>query len=250
MSQVEEVFQRDNILSMLRAIAELHRNLNVTLKLNARNQRWPASRQGMVDAIAAIAWFLDKLDGFGDHAYAMNEFSSALADIDRGATHAIFATRRTGKPPDNTDLMCARARVAIAVAYMMHGTGAERSKDEIASEIAMRQPSLALIRRRMNNDKPLSASIVSWYESFNGGEVKNQEARDLYRTYQHLLVSARRSGKLSSMFLNDMAQQQLHLAAKFLPMTKAQALHASPSINLKKVPTAKSAKEGRRVRGV
>ena len=105
---------------------------------------------------------------------------------------------------------------------MMHGAAGQGTKEEIANEIAMKQPSLERIRRRTTSEKPLSASIVSWYESFNEGEVKNQEARDLYRTYQHLLVSARRSGKLSSAFLKRIAQQNFkiddldHVADKYI----------------------------------
>jgi hypothetical protein len=248
MSQVDEVFQHENIYTILRAIAELHRNLDTALKFKARKQLWPANRNAMIKSLASIAWFFDKLEGFGDHAYVFNEFSSALADLDRGSVHAIFAAKAIGKPPDNTDLMCARARVAIAVAYMMRADGGERTKEDIANEIAMKHQGLGRIRRRVTSDQPLSASIVSWYEAFNEGEVKNQEARDLYRTYQHYSAISNRGGKLSPESLNRIAQQQLHLAAEFVPMTKAEALGLSNFIEVKKVP--ERPKGVRRRRGV
>jgi hypothetical protein len=190
----------------------------------------------MVGALVAIAWFFEKLEGFGAYANVLNEFSSALADLDRGSVHAVFAAKAIGKPPDNTDLMCARARVAIAVAYMMRAGGRGRKKEDIANEIAMKHQGLRRIRKHPTSDKPLSSSILSWYNDFNQGKGKNQEARDLYRTYQHGLVSSSRGGKLSPASLNDIAQQQLHLAADFVPMTKAEALTLGNFIEVKRVP--------------
>jgi hypothetical protein len=237
MNQVDEVFQHENIYTILRAIAELHRNLDAALKRKARTQLWPAGRNGMIEALTAIAWFFEKLEGFGAYANVLNEFGSALADLDRGSVHAIFVAKARkggkGKPPDNTDVACARARVAIAVSCMMR---AGRTKQNIANEIAMKHHGLRRITKSPTSDKPLSASIVSWYNEFNQGKGKNQEARDLYRIFQHRLAGVNRRGQLSPASLNDIAQQQLHLAAHFVPLTKAEALALENFVEVKRVP--------------
>jgi hypothetical protein len=250
MRQVENVARREDILVILRAIAELHQNLGVAFK--ARKQLWPTNRNGVVEALTAIAWFLNKLEGFGAYANVLNEFGSALADLDRGSVHAIFVTKAReggkGKPPDNTDVMCARSRVAIAVSYMLRASGRGRTKEDIANEIAIKHHGLRHIKKSPTSNKPLSASILSWYNDFNQGKVKNQEARDLYRTYQHRLASSARGGKLTPASLNRTAQQQLHLAAEFVPMTKAEALGLGNFIEVKRVP--ERPKGVRRRRGV
>lgn len=127
---------------MLRAAAELHRDLGIAFneKSKHRKELWPATRNGVARALIAIAWFFKRLQGFGAYANVFNEFSTALADLDHGAIHAIFTAKARkggkGKPPDNIDIMCARCRVAISVAYMMRAKATRGNKRDIAADIA------------------------------------------------------------------------------------------------------------------
>lgn len=248
MNQVDVVFQHENIHTILRAIAELHRNLDTALKGKARKQLWPARRNELIGALAAIAWFLDKLEGFGGYANVLNEFSSALADLDHGTVHAIFAVKRDGKPSDNTDLMIARCRVAIALACKRR-IEPTRSKRNIADEIATQHHGLRRLTKRPTSDKPLSASIVSWYDDLNQGKNKNQEARDLFRTFQHFMTISNQRGAPSSTRLRRIAEQQLHLAEDFVPITKAEIFSLKNFIEVKRIPERPKGPRRRR-RGV
>jgi hypothetical protein len=240
MTPIDNIVQQEDISKILLSIAELHQNLGLAFKGVKRKQIWPAHRNEVVGALIAIAWFLDKLEGFDGYANAINELSSALSDLDRGSVHAILQPKarkgNRGRPPDNTDLMCARARVAIAIAYMMQATNKEKTKDEIAIEIAMKYQGLASIRKKITSDTSLKDSIVSWYNEFNQGKVKNQEASDLYRTHKHFLAISKRNGGLSSAFLNQTAKEQLRMATEFVPIKKTDSLDQRNFIEVKKVP--------------
>lgn len=248
MSTIDELFQREHPGHLLRAIAELHRNLGSAFKKAAqgRNELWPANRNEIVTALISVAWFFHELEmsggveGFDAYANVFNEFSSVLADLDRGSKHAIFSEKGRkggkGKPPDNTDIMCARCRVAIAVAYMMHVEANQKSKGEIARDIEVRHQSLKrLVRKGGDHSKPLRRSIVSWYEEFSQGKVKNQEARDLYRSYMHLLAISQRRKTSSSDDLSREARRQLRLAAAFAPVTIDETLSLSNFIEPKRI---------------
>jgi hypothetical protein len=232
MNLTDEIFEPENLDKLFRAIAELHHNLGLAFrkKRQGRKELWPASRNEIIEALVAIAWFCEKLEGFGCYTSVFNEFSSTLSDLDRGTIHAILVAKARkggkGKPPDSTDIMCARCRVAIAVEYMMHSGASGKSKGDIAHEIALQHQSLKLLTRtRGDRGQNLSGSIVSWYDAFNQGEVKNQEARDFYRTYMHGLKASQRTKATSSADLMRIARRQLHLAANFRPISKDEALN-------------------------
>lgn len=255
MSQTDEIFRRKNVNALVGEIAELHRNLGgaFSKKSQKREELWPASRNAMVEALVAISGFFKKLEGFDAYANAFNEFSTALADLDRGTIHVIFTAKARkggkGKPPESTDIMCARGRVAIAVAYMMQAKANKRSKRNIANEIAAEYRSLARLVKNHTVQAPnLSSSIVSWYDQFNKGRVKNQEARDLFRTFQHWLVISQRGKISSSVDLIHIAHKQLRLATEFIPMTIEEVLGSNNFIEPKKV--SKQPRDGTPRRGV
>lgn len=255
MSQADEVFQRKNVRQLLRLIADLHRDLGVAFdkKSQKRKELWPATRNDLTGALVAIAWFFKRLEGFDAYSHVFNEFSTALADLDHGTIHAIFAVKARrggeGKPPDSTDIVCARCRVAIALTYLMRAEPSKRIKQDVAAEIAANYRELErLMQKRADRPPNLARSIVTWYNQFNKGDIKHQEARDLFRSFKHALAIAKRSKSYSSSNMILVAHRQLRLAAEFVPMTVDEALGLSNFIEQKR--TLQRPPGGRRRRGV
>ncbi|MCW5691003.1 MAG: hypothetical protein KIT48_01420 [Pseudolabrys sp.] len=226
MSTTDEIFERDNLEKLLRAIAELHRNLGLAFKSGnqGRGVLWPANRNEMIDALISIAWFCDNLEGFDAYANVFNEFSSALADLDSGTIHPILMKKGGGRPPESTDAISTRCRVAIAATYLMQ-TG--RTKKEITEYIADEYPQLQLlVGKRAAGNAELSESIANWRDEFRKGKIKNKEARDLYQRFMDELHGMKQRKTCTAEALEEIAHHQLKLAAKFKLITRDEVLRA------------------------
>lgn len=253
MSTTDETIEPENVRKLLSAIKELHHNLGTAFNDTGERatELWPVSRNGLVHGLVAIALFCRRLDGFDRYAPVFNEFSSVLSDLDYGIEHSLLTQKeRKGsqhRPSDSTDIWCARCRVAIAIKYLI---SAGQKKTDIVANItrAKKYRDLKWLVQEQTRRAKLSSSIVTWYEEFSKGGVKNQEARDLYRTFMHLLNALRRQKKLTKPWLESMANRQLVLAAGFKPITKDEVLRSFRLIEPKR-PASKPARNIKRERG-
>jgi len=249
MSFDDEVLEHRNIQMLLVAIAELHHNLGVAFGGASKKQEelWPVGRNGLVTGLIALALFCERLDRFDRYTHVFDEFSSMLSDLDYGILHPLLTPRgRKGsqhRPQEPSDMWCSRCRVAIAVKYLM-STG--QNKSEIAKKIARVQKYRGL-KWLVDQSKraTLTSSIISWHARFSKGSIKNQEARDLYRTFMHLLSSSRKQNTLSTKWLERMADRQLTLAAMFKPITKEEVLSSPRSIEPKRISLRPPRRAGR-----
>lgn len=231
------ITEPDNLRKLFHAIAELHENLRGAFnKSNSqRMELWPVSRNDMVDGLVSIAHFCRSLEGFDRYGNVFDQFSSVLTDLDRGKRHPILIPKGgKGKPPESTDIVTARCRVAIAVTYLMY---AGREMKEATNEIARRHPTLdSLVKSVGNRRTKLSISIANWREEFRKGKIKNQEARDLYRSFMHRVSTLKQRKALSESWLVKEAHFQSALAAGFIPMSEGRVLSSLNYIQQKRVP--------------
>jgi hypothetical protein len=252
MSLPDEVIEYENIRNLLFAIAELHHNLGVSFNSASKKQEelWPVDRNGLAMGLIALAMFCERLEKFDCYTHVFNEFSSVLADLDYGIVHPVLTIRgRKGskhRPQEPTDIWCSRCRVAIAVKYLM-STGRKKSEIAVWIEQTRKYHGLNSLVHKGQRAK-MRSSIITWYEEFAKGGVKNQEARDLYRTFMHLLGSSRKLKTLSTRWLEWMADRQLTLAAKFKPITKEEVLSSARSIEPKRI-SARPVRRAARHRG-
>lgn len=253
MSMADEVIEYENIRHLLFAIAELHHNLGVSFNRASKKQEelWPADRNGLAMGLIALALFCERLDRFDQYTHVFDEFSSMLSDLDYGIVHPLLTPKgRKGslhRPQEPTDIWCSRCRVAIAVKYLII---AGQKKSDIADRIAHAHEyrGLKWLVHQGNRRAKLTSSIVTWYEEFSKGGVKNQEARDLYRTFMHLLGSAQKQKTLSTRWLEWMAHRQLTLATRFKPVTEQEVLSSPRSIEPKRI-SARPVRRAARHRG-
>lgn len=253
MSLADEIIEYENIRKLNFAIAELHHNLGVAFNSKSKKQEelWPVDRNGLVMGLIALALFCERLDRFDRYTHVFDEFSSMLADLDYGILHPLLTLKgRKGsihRPQEPTDIWCSRCRVAIAVKYLMN---AGQKKRDIATRIAHGHEyrGLKSLVHQSHRRAKLTSSIITWYEEFSKGGVKNQEARDLYRTFMHLLGSSRKQKTLSTTWLESMAHRQLTLAAKFKPTTKKEVLSSPRLIEPKRL-SVRPLRRPRRHRG-
>ena len=208
------------------AIHELRRNLSSALDAKMGDEYlWLADREGIANALIAVAWFLDRVDCLGFYSNQFNELSSVFMDLQRGTVHPILIPSKRSNS-QRTDLWCARARVAIGVSLLMAaGKTLPEASKKVAEKFPRKQFQVLQSVSAHQGDN-LAASISHWYQVFanrGGKHVGSEEAKEMYDDDLSKFKSKIETEKYSKTRIEQMALKHLARTAKFLSQTESVA---------------------------
>jgi len=150
----------------------LHEAFEQPLAADTEQERYILALMGVADFLGAIG--ARELYG-GRFA----KLATAISDLESGRVVPVLSPQPFGKgrPPDGSETWTRRAFVALAVeALLLSGS----KRVDAAREIVRRFPAVANLARAKSPSKSRDA-VLSWYESFRHGEVKNRNAVAAYR---------------------------------------------------------------------
>lgn len=176
---------------------------------------WLVERDGIIEALVSIAVFLSRIDGLAAYSHQFNELASIFEDLQRGTVHPITKpAKRNSRSVERTDILCAQARVAIAIALLRK---AGMTVDEAAKLAAKKHPTLKrLIPRQNHRSAPLWAAIANWHDKFVAKRVKNEEAQQLYDDLVRTDVFG--IANKSSEEITALAHRHLTVTSDFIPI--------------------------------
>lgn len=227
-------------------VSMLQRNLRSALgnKQNG-NAIWRVDRNSMIDGLISVAMFFRRVGGFQTYAQQFDEFASVLIDLDYGTVHPILTPKgRQNKPPDPTDIWCARTRIVIAYSML---TEAGWQDDEAVGEIVARCRRTKELAHDGGRNRTPSEAIAGWRRALKKRELKNEEARDLYRTFKHLIVVLKMTKTPGALkrTLVSLARHQLKVVAGFIPMTAETVRHSRNWRDRKRAPSPRAFRQNR-----
>jgi hypothetical protein len=123
-------------------------------------------------ALRAVAEFLDAIGGKELYGANFGELAKAIADLEQGTVHPLLQAQSFGKgrAPDPSSTWERRAFTALAMEALI-GLGWKR--EQAAGEIVRRCTAVVALTRAKKPDKA-RAAVLSWYENFRRGEIKNK----------------------------------------------------------------------------
>ena len=130
-------------------------------------------------ALMGVAEFLDAIGAKELYGERFGKLAIAISDLESGRVAPVLSPRPFGKgrPPDGSEAWISRAFVALAVeALLLSGS----KRVGAAREIVRSFPAVANLARAKSPSKSRDA-VLSWYESFRHGKVKNRNAVATYR---------------------------------------------------------------------
>jgi hypothetical protein len=197
-------------------IEELRGNLGSAL--GQGNLSGLVGRPRIVDALISVAVFCKRVQDLAIYSDQFNELASVFADLDHGTIHPILSPRNRGnRPPEPTDLWCARARVAVAVALLIESGRTIRAA---AGFVATEFPGLKVLQQAGTRRKELSASVTHWHNEFAKGKIQNTEAREMYDTVVLTLRSQIETKLMTNKRIEGLARRHLAKTSEFVPMAK------------------------------
>jgi hypothetical protein len=133
-------------------------------------------------ALQRVAEFLDAIGVKESYGRRFADLAIAIGDLEHGTVHPLLKPRSFGKgrASDPSQTWIQRACVALAVGALIT-SGLKRT--EAAREIVRRFPAVATLARTGEPGKS-RAAVLSWYENFRRGEVKNRAAVTVYGMLQ------------------------------------------------------------------
>ena len=167
-------------------------------------------RHRYVQALTAIANFLDGISPIDRHSIKLIELASALSDLDQGTIAPFLRAQHIeNRAPDSTQKWIGQAHVAISLEALVL-TG--QTRPSAANHIETDYPSIfSLATRKAKN---LRTVILGWHREFEHGRVKNDLAKRLFDVGHWHLKEYAALPEYSAVFFADIAKKNLLEAAQ------------------------------------